>query len=153
MAPLCPPMRTHWRHLVDTIELVLPSAHQNVQPKLKIDQFCRFFAQLTAETPYTLQWAPLSANIVPSHVGIWTSNHWASPSQQPKWQHHRFSHFCTDDRGVSLYFIIGPPLPPQNCPLPWGCCTHLTHSSLGPPESSTQTSSRLAEPFLQGALV
>ena len=47
----------------------------------------------------------------------------------------------------------GPPLPPQNCPLPWWCGPHLIHSSLGPLESSSQTSCRLVEPFLQGALV
>jgi len=29
-------------------------------------------AQLTAESPYTLQWATISPKIVPSHVGIWT---------------------------------------------------------------------------------
>ena len=27
VAPMCPPMRAHWRHLANMIELVLPSAH------------------------------------------------------------------------------------------------------------------------------
>jgi len=30
---------------------------------------------------------------------------------------------------------------------------HLTHSSLGPPESSTQTASRSVQLFLQGSLL
>jgi len=41
------------------------------------------FAQLTAESPYTLQWAPLSRKITPSHRGIWTPSYtipWAHPS-------------------------------------------------------------------------
>jgi len=55
MAPVCPPMRAHWRHLANAIELVLPSAHPNPQPNGKsIDS--AVFAQMTAECPYTLQW-------------------------------------------------------------------------------------------------
>jgi len=35
------------------------------------------FAQLTAESPYTLQWGPLSPKIAPSHGWIWApSNLW-----------------------------------------------------------------------------
>ena len=60
------------------------------------------FVQLTAESPYTLQWAPLSPTIAPSHGDL-------------------------DFR--------------------------LTHGSLGPPESSTQTASRSVQPFLQGSLL
>ena len=33
-------------------------------------------AQLTAESPYTLQWATLSPKIAPSHGGIWTPDSW-----------------------------------------------------------------------------
>jgi len=39
------------------------------------------------------------------------TNQTASPS---------VSCFCTDDRRVSLYFTMGRPFPPQNCPFPWG---------------------------------
>ena len=35
--------RAHWRHLANTIELVLPSAHSSPQPKRQIDRFSRFF--------------------------------------------------------------------------------------------------------------
>jgi len=29
VAPVCPPMKKHWHHLANTIELVLPSTHQS----------------------------------------------------------------------------------------------------------------------------
>jgi len=65
----------------------------------------------------------------------------------------RFSRFCTDDHRLSLYFRMGRPLPPKNCPFPWGDLDrHLTHGLLGPPESSTKTGSRSVQPFLQGSL-
>jgi len=35
-------MRVHWRHLANTIQLVLPSAHPSPQPKRQIDLFNRF---------------------------------------------------------------------------------------------------------------
>jgi len=79
----------HWRHLANTIELVLPSAHQSPQPKRQIGRFRSFctahgrkcgavFAQMTAECRYTLQWdAPFPLKLAPSHGEIWTpSNTW-----------------------------------------------------------------------------
>jgi len=39
---MCPPMRTHWRHLANTIELVLPSIHPSLQCKRQIDRFSHF---------------------------------------------------------------------------------------------------------------
>ena len=37
-----PPMRTHWRHLANTTEHMLPSAHPRTQPKWPIDRFSHF---------------------------------------------------------------------------------------------------------------
>jgi len=42
VAPMCPHMRAHWRHLANTIELVLPSAHPSPQLKWQIDWFSRY---------------------------------------------------------------------------------------------------------------
>jgi len=65
---------------------------------------------LMAESAYTLQWAPLSTRIAPSH-----GDHLDLPcntmlsaqtSPQPKRHLDRFSGLCTDDRGVSLYFTM-----------------------------------------------
>jgi len=113
------------------------------------------FAQLTAECRYTLQWvAPFpSLKITPSHGGYGphlTHDSWAHLSPQPKWHLDCFSCFCTDDHRVSLYFTMGCPFSPQNCPFLWGYLDpHLIHGSLGPPESSIQ----VVQPFLQGSLV
>jgi len=39
--PICSAMWAHWRHLVNTIELELPSAHQSPQLKWQIDRIIR----------------------------------------------------------------------------------------------------------------
>jgi len=39
---------------------------------------------------------------------------------------------------VSLYFTMGRPIPPQNCPFPWGTWTPSNTRFLGPTESSIQ---------------
>jgi len=41
MAPICLHVCAHWRHLVNTIELVLPSGHPSPQSKRQIDRFSR----------------------------------------------------------------------------------------------------------------
>jgi len=67
----CPSIRAHWWHLTNTIELVHPSAHSSPQSKRQMDRFsCAKTAkpiQLTTESDYTLQWAPLSTIIAASH--------------------------------------------------------------------------------------
>jgi len=39
VARMCPPVRVHWRHLANMIELVLLSVHPSPQPKQQIDRF------------------------------------------------------------------------------------------------------------------
>jgi len=73
---------------------------------------------------------PVIANCVPKLVAMATSlstyrpiQHMiptAHPSPQPKRHPYRFSHLCTDDRRVSLYFTMGRPFSPKNLPLPMG---------------------------------
>ena len=85
-------------------------------------------AQLTAVSLYTLQWATLSPKITPAQGGSGPTYFmipWASPSPKTKWHHDRFSCFRTSDCRVSLYFTMGCPFPPQNCPLPWGIWTPI----------------------------
>jgi len=55
-------------HLANTIELVHPSAQWSPEPNSK-SIGSAVFAQLTVESLYTLQWAPLSHKIAPSHGG------------------------------------------------------------------------------------
>jgi len=56
----------HWCHLTNTIELVhlWPTRVHNRNGKWIGSAI---FAQLTTESAYTLQWAPLSTRIAPSH--------------------------------------------------------------------------------------
>jgi len=49
----------------------------------------------------------------------------AHPSLYPKRHLDRFSRFCTDDRRVSLYFTMGRPFSPQNCPFSLGIWTPI----------------------------
>ena len=42
VAPMYPPMWSHWRHLANTIELVLPSVYAGLQPNQQIDRFSHF---------------------------------------------------------------------------------------------------------------
>jgi len=39
---MCPQWRAHWRHLANTIELLLPTAHPSPQTKRQIDRFSHF---------------------------------------------------------------------------------------------------------------
>jgi len=111
------------------------------------------FAQLAADCRYTLQRAaPFPLKITLSHRGSGPpSNTWFLVHIRARNPNGiSVSRFCTDDRGVSLYFTMGHPLPPQNCPFPWGSGLHLIHGSLGPPKSQPK---RHLEPFLHGSLV
>ena len=55
-------MRAHWRHLANTIELVLPWAHPSLQPKGYLDRFNRF-AGLTSVTDRQTDHATRSVSV------------------------------------------------------------------------------------------
>ena len=100
---------------------------------------------------YTLQWAPLSPEIAPSHRRSEPHLIFDSLSQYEPITQNQFSRFCTDDysvptlyNGSSFYLKIAPSHGDLN--------PHLIHGSLGPPESSAQMASWLVQPFLQGSL-
>jgi len=59
---MCPHKRTYWRHLANTIELLLPSAHPSPQPKRQIDRFSRFCAAHGRKPPYFTMGDPFSKN-------------------------------------------------------------------------------------------
>jgi len=61
VAAMCPPMRAHWRHLANTIELVHPSAHLSPQHKQQIDRFSRFCTCHGRKTLYFTMGAPIMA--------------------------------------------------------------------------------------------
>jgi len=114
VAPVCPPMWAHWRHLTNMIEHVLSSAHPSPQRKLQIDRFSRFCtgdrrvplyftmgAHFPQNCPFPWEYLDPIQHIIP----------WAHPSPQPKRYLDQFCHFCIDERKVSLYFTMGRPFP------------------------------------------
>jgi len=199
---MCPHGRAHWRHLANTIELVLPSAHPVHNPNGK-SIGSALFAQLTAESPYTLKRAlppklpllvgeldprlihdslshtepkvqtasrsvhlfshrwphsvpilysggPFAAKL-PIPTGIWapSNTRFLGPIRAHKSNGISIgSSVFAQMTAVSLYFTMGRPFPPQNCPFPWGDLEpHLMRGSLGPPEPSTPMASRSVQPF------
>ena len=62
-----PPMWTHWRHLANTIERVLPLAHPNPQPTRQIDWFSRFSTAHGRKSLYFTMGRPFPLKTVPPH--------------------------------------------------------------------------------------
>jgi len=133
---------------------MVPRAHLSQNPN-GISIGSAVFVQITAEHPYSLQWATLyPLKITPYYGRIWTpSNTWFLTLTQ-----------AHNPNGISIvsdvfannadYFTMGRPFPPQNCPFQWReSGPHLIHGSLSPPEPTTQKASRLVQPFLQGSVV
>ena len=69
----CPSIRTHWRHLANTIELVHSSAHSSPQPKRQMDRFSRFCTAYVRKCLYFTMGSPIHQNC-PFPWGIWTSH-------------------------------------------------------------------------------
>ena len=97
VAAMCPPMRSHLRHMANTIELVHFSAHSSPQPKRQMDRFNRFCTDdrkvslyFTVIRPFPPQNCPFSwGDLVPNMLVPW-----AHPSPQPKRQLECFSRFA-----------------------------------------------------------
>jgi len=132
---MCPQVRAHWRHLVNTIELVLPSTLPSPQPKRQIDRFSRF---CTAHDRKCLYFTMGTLNF-PQNCHLLVGDrdphlfHDSLGQTEPtiKLHHNRFSYFRTGDRRVSLHFTMGAPFP-QNCPFPLGIWTPCKTRFLGP---------------------
>jgi len=107
---------------------------------------CTSYIESQKWLPWQRPSAPLDPHLMHDFYGpSEPTNQTASRSVQP------FSH-----RGPQSVPILynGTPLSPAKLPLPMGNLdSHLTHGSLGPPESSTQTASPSVQPFLQDSLV
>jgi len=117
-----PPVRAHWRHLANTIELVLPSAYPSPQPKWQIDRFSHF-AQLTAESPYTLHWAPLSPRLplpmanLDLHLTRFLGPIRDHSPNSTSISSAVFAPMTPECSYTLQWFALSPP---QNCPFPWG---------------------------------
>jgi len=59
---MCPPMRADWRHLANTIELMLLSAHPSPQRKRQIDRFSHFCTAHGRKSLYFTLCVPIPQN-------------------------------------------------------------------------------------------
>jgi len=150
---MCPQLRAHWRHLANTIELVLPLAHPSPQPKRKIDRFSRFCTDHDRVSLYFAVYngPPFSLlKLPPSHGGPGRLTHASLGSSEPKGISIGsvvFAQITVE----SIYFTMRRPFPLSKLFLRMGGSEpHRIHGSLSPSESSTQTVSRSVQPFLYG---
>jgi len=150
---LAPPGEYDW--------IVLPSAHPSPQPKWQLDQFSHFCTAHDRKSLYFTMCTPFPLKITPSHGGIWTpSNIWfllCIGAQNPNGILIGSAVFLAQMTAKCLYTVQWASLPPplKIATSHGGCGPHpyLIYGSFSPPESSTQTASRLLQPFLQGSLV
>ena len=139
VVPLCPAMWAHWCHLANVIEVVLwPTQVHNPICKLVRSAIS---AQLTAESPYALQWAPLSPKIAlpmghldpPTNTWFLETIHAHNPNSISIGST-VFAQLSTD---CPYTLQWDAPSPPSKLPLPTGeSGPRLIHGSLGPPEFS-----------------
>jgi len=146
------PMRAHWRHLANTIELVLPFAHPSPQPKWQIDQlshFCTVHGTVSSGIPGHV----LSPNNCPFAWGIWahlihaSSGPPESITQTPSWSVGPFLH--SSHQIVVRH--VGHTPPPSKLSYPWGSVPPSNMWFFGPPNSASQTVSRSFQPFLHSS--
>ena len=142
---MCLPVRAHGRHMANTIELVLPSAHPSPQCKWQIDpfsHFCTAHGRVSSGMPEHV----LSPNC-PFALRIWTpsNSYFLGPILVHK------------PNGISMSSVVFAQITTEcRCTLqrtaPHGSGPHLTHDSWSPSEPITQTASPSVQPFLQGSL-
>ena len=138
-------MCAHWRHLANTTEHVLPSAHRNPQPKWQIDrfsQFCTAHGRVSSGISFPLLIALshagsgphlMHASLVPPESITQT----ASRSVQP------FLHSLYQ----SVVGHVGHALLLKIAPSQGGSVPRLIRASLGPLGSASQTASWSVQPF------
>jgi len=149
-------MRTHWRHLANTIELMLPSAYPSPQPKRQIDRFSHF-AQLTAESiiPILYNGRP-TPHIAPS-IGDLEPHltRFLGPIRAHNRNGTSIGSAVLAQMTAECSYALQRFAPfPSKLLLPMGDLDpRLIQGSLSPPESSIQTASRSLHSFLQGSPV
>ena len=147
---MCPPMWAHWRHLANTIELVLPSAHSSPQPKRQIDRFSRFCTAhgrvssgtLAPRGEYDWNCALCGPWLIRLNLCFLRTTRVHNPKENRSAQP-----FCTAHSRKSLYFTMGD-LSPKVAPAHGGdLYPHLIHDYLGKSQRIIQMVSRSVQPF------
>jgi len=116
------------------------------------------FAQVTAERPYTLEWAASPRSKLPLLIGGSGPHliHYLLGPPEPTTQTESRSvrPFLHNSRQTVPVLYNGRLSSPQNYPFPWGNVdSHLIHGSLGPPQTSNLTASRSVQQFLESTLL
>ena len=131
VASMCPPIRAHWRHLVNMTELVLPSARSSPQPKLQIDRFshfCTAHGRMSSGMPRHV----LSPNNCPFAWVTWTlcNTCFVGPTRV-----HNPNAISINSAAlhstVHVRVSSGMPFLLKIAPSYGGCIPHLTQGSLG----------------------
>jgi len=122
---------------------MIPRAIPRLQSKRYDNPFSRFRTGDRRVSLYFV-WAPLSPKIVPSHGGIWTpSKTWfLEPIRAHKANGISIGSAVfaqMTEKSVPILYN-GTPLPPQNCPFPWGIWTPSNTWLPGPTQSSIRFS-------------
>jgi len=121
VAPMCPHGRIHWRHLVNTIELVLPSAHTSPQLKRQIDRFRRFCTARGRKSLYFTMGTPFPQNCTFPRISGPPSYSWFLQPDR--------AHSATASHSVQLFshswsqslpILYNGRLFPQKLPFPTG---------------------------------
>jgi len=110
-ASTCPPMMAHWRHLANTIEVVLPLAHLSLLPERQIDRlshFCTVYVRVSSGMlgmPFPSSLGsplPMGGSVPPSNTWFLqpldSTFQMASRSVQP---------FLHSSQQKALYFTMG----------------------------------------------
>jgi len=116
-------MRAHWRHLANTVKLMLPLVYPSPQPNRHIDRFS-LFEQLMVECRQAYPGVSFPLTILPSHGG--SGPHLVRASPGPTLVHNPYGVWIgsavfaqiTAEYHYSLHWAA--PFSPQNYSFPWG---------------------------------
>jgi len=153
VVPMCPPIWAHWCHLANTVELVLPSTLESTT------QMANRSVQLFLHSSWQSVVECIGATTEIVHNGfiwrIWLNWCFLRPTRVHNPDGKSIGSTISTQLTAECPYTLQWHTPPSSkLPLPiGGSGPHLTHGSLGPPESSTQMASRSVQPFLQGSLV
>ena len=123
VAPMCPHERAHWRHLANTIELVLPSAHPTEFTTQTANRSVQSFLHSSRQKVPILYNGCLFPQKFPLPIGdldlhrLYDSLGQSEPINSITIGSAVFAQMT---QSVPI-LCNGPPLPPQNCCFAWGC--------------------------------